>query len=243
MAMNRDRQTRTAASLATATPADDAALVRQVAGGDMRAFEDLMRRHNRALFRTARAILKDDGEAEDAVQEAYLQAFRSLSKFRGESRLSTWLTRIVANEAFGRLRKQARRAQVLPLHVDADAAPCDALTEDEAPAMDRPDNAAARAEMRRLIETRIDALPDAYRVVFMLRAVEELSVEETAAALGIPEATVRTRFFRARSQLRESLARDVDRACGDAFGFAGARCDRIVANVLARIAGDADSPI
>ena len=95
-----------------------------------------------------------------------------------------------------------------------------------------------RSEMRQLLETRIDALPDTYRVVFVLRAVEELSVEETAASLGIPESTVRTRFFRARSLLRESLAQDVDRAYGDAFGFAGARCDRIVSNVLARLAGD-----
>ena len=104
--------------------------------------------------------------------------------------------------------------------------------------MDRPDNAALRSEMRHLLESRIDALPDAYRTVFMLRAVEELSVEETAASLGIPESTVRTRFFRARSLLRESLAQDVDRAYVDAFGFAGERCDRIVTNVLARLAGE-----
>ena len=105
--------------------------------------------------------------------------------------------------------------------------------------MERPDHLTLRGEMRRLIEERIDALPDAYRVVFMLRAVEELSVEDTAQSLGIPEATVRTRFFRARSLLRESLARDVDRAYGDAFGFAGERCDRIVANVMARLSADA----
>ena len=104
--------------------------------------------------------------------------------------------------------------------------------------MDRPDSAVHRSEMRQLLETRIDALPDAFRVVFVLRAIEELSVEETATSLGIPESTVRTRFFRARSLLRESLAQDVDRAYGDVFGFAGARCDRIVSNVLARLAGD-----
>jgi len=218
--------------------ASDGALARQIEAGDLRAFEVLMRRHNRILFRTARAILKDDGEAEDAVQEAYLQAYRSIAKFRGDARLSTWLTRIVANEAFGRLRKRARRAAILPLHVDDDEAARDARTENEAPAMDRPDSAAHRSEMRQLLETRIDALPDTYRVVFVLRAVEELSVEETATSLGIPESTVRTRFFRARSLLRESLAQDVDRAYGDAFGFAGARCDRIVFNVLARLAGD-----
>ena len=192
---------------------------------------------SRILFRTARAILKDDGEAEDAVQEAYLLAFRSIAKFRGDARLSTWLTRIVANEAFGRLRKRARRAAILPLYTD-DETTHEAPTENEAPAMDRPDNAAHRGELRRLLETRIDALPDTYRIVFVLRAVEEISVEETAVSLGLPESTVRTRFFRARSLLRESLAQDVDRAYGDAFGFAGERCDRSVTNVLARLAGD-----
>ena len=217
--------------------ASDATLARQIEAGDLVAFEQLMRRHNRALYRTARAILKDDGEAEDAVQEAYLHAYGSIAKFRGDARLSTWLTRIVANEAFGRVRKRARRAAILPLRADDDATH-DARTENEAPAMDRPDNAAHRSEMRRLLEARIDALPDTYRVVFVLRAVEELSVEETAASLGIPESTVRTRFFRARSLLRESLAQEVDRAYGDAFGFAGERCDRIVSHVLARLAGD-----
>jgi len=216
---------------------NDAALARAVEAGDLRAFERMMRQHNRTLFRTARAILKDDGEAEDAVQETYLQAYRSIAKFRGEARLSTWLVRIVANEAFGRLRKHARRAAIVPIHVDDDTAH-DVRTESEAPAMDRPDNAALRSEMRHLLETRIDALPDAYRTVFVLRAVEELSVEETAVSLGIPESTVRTRFFRARSLLREALAQDVDRAYVDAFGFAGARCDRIVTHVLARLAGD-----
>jgi RNA polymerase sigma-70 factor (ECF subfamily) len=102
-------------------------------------------------------------------------------------------------------------------------------------AMEKPESSAARAEMRRLLEAEIDLLPDAYRTVFMLRAVEEMSVEETAAVLGIPAATVRTRFFRARSLLREGLAQKIDLACEDAFSFAGARCDRIVATVLARI--------
>jgi RNA polymerase sigma-70 factor (ECF subfamily) len=221
-----------------ATPADEAALARAIVGGDLRAFEQLMRRHNRILFRTARAILKDDSEAEDVLQEAYLLAHRSMAAFRGDARLSTWLTRIVANEALARRRKDARRAAILPLHYDDDEAASEEPAGMEAPAMDRPDQATLRGEMRRLIEERIDALPDAYRVVFMLRAVEELSVEDTAQSLGIPEATVRSRFFRARSLLRESLARDVDRAYGDAFGFAGERCDRIVANVMARLAAE-----
>lgn len=212
---------------------DDAALARAVAAGDLGAFAQLMRRHNRTLFRTARAILRDDDEAEDALQEAYLSAYRSIAKFRGDARLATWLVRIVANEAFARLRKHARRAAIVPLHAEDEIAE---TAEREAPSMDRPEEAALRSETRRMLEARIDALPDAFRVVFVLRAVEELSVEETATCLGIPEATVRTRFFRARSLLREALARDVDHACLDAFGFAGERCDRIVANVMARLA-------
>ncbi|HSQ80386.1 MAG TPA: RNA polymerase sigma factor [Casimicrobiaceae bacterium] len=224
--------------LSTVSTSSNIAVVRQVLEGDLRALELLMRHHNRVMFRTARAILKDDAEAEDAVQEAYLQAYRSLANFRGDACLSTWLTRIVANEAFGRLRKRGRRAAILPLHSDDETLP-EPEAGPEAPAMDRPDNTAMRSEMRRLIEARIDELPDVYRVVFVLRAVEELSVPETAACLGIPESTVRTRFFRARSLLREALALDIDRASGDAFGFAGERCDRIVANVLTRLAPEA----
>ena len=221
---------------AEAIAESDVALASRVEAGDMRAIEDVMRRHNRTLFRTARAILKDDAEAEDAVQEAYLQAFRSIGKFRGDARLSTWLTRIVANEALGRLRKRARRAAILPLRGD-DETPSDVPTDNEAPAMNRPDHVAYRSEMRHVLEARIDALPDVYRTVFVLRAVEELSVEDTAASLSIPESTVRTRFFRARSLLRESLAQDIDRAYGEAFGFDGERCDRIVSNVLTTLAG------
>jgi RNA polymerase sigma-70 factor (ECF subfamily) len=212
--------------------APDTELARRVAAGDHAAFEALMRRYNRALFRTARAILRDDAEAEDALQEAYLQAYRTIGGYRGEARLSTWLARVVANEALMRLRKQARRAAIVPLQ------PGVALEEinlTEASMEKEPENAARRAEMRQLLEQRIDALPGAYRAVFMLRAVEECTVEETAAILQIPEATVRTRLFRARSLLREGLAAEVDLACGDAFGFAGARCDRVVAAVLARL--------
>ncbi|MGH8738628.1 MAG: RNA polymerase sigma factor [Burkholderiales bacterium] len=197
------------------------------------AFAQIMRSHNRLLFRTARAILRDDAEAEDALQEAYLQAYRALPGFRGDAALSTWLVRIVANEALGRLRKRERRAQVIPLAAEADTNPVETVMDESNDA--QPERAAARAQARRLIEARIDALPDSFRAVFVLRALEELSVEETAAALGIPEATVRTRFFRARALLREALATELDLGMQDAFGFAGTRCDRIVARVLARL--------
>ena len=211
----------------------DADLAQRIAHGDSAAFEVIMRRHNRALFRTARAILRDDAEAEDALQEAYIKAYRMMAEFRGESRLSTWLGRIVANEALMRLRKSVRRSGIIPFQSSATTGEVNQISDT---AMHQgPEISAQRAEMRKLIEAKIDALPDAYRPVFMLRAVEEFSVEETADILHIPAATVRSRFFRARSLLREALAKEVDFACEDAFAFAGSRCDRIVANVLERI--------
>ena len=218
----------------------DVDLAARAANGDEQAFEAIMRRHNRLLFRTARSILKNDAETEDALQEAYLRAWRALAGFRADAKLSTWLVRIVINESLGRLRR--RGAQVIPLDAALDVAghEPEALMEDDPD--QRPDRVAMRAEVRRLMEARIDTLPDAFRTVFMLRAVEELSVEEVAVALEIAEATVRTRFFRARGLLREGLSRDVDLAIGDAFSFAGARCDRIVAGVLAKLADDQESP-
>ena len=215
----------------TETPAgSDVELARRVARGDTRAFEQIMRRYNRTLFRTARAILRDDGLAEDAVQEAYLRAYGAIGGFRGESKLSTWLIRIVANEALERRRKDVRRAEVMPISGG------DAVDLERPMAEDGPQQMAERGEMRRLLEAKIDRLPDSYRAVFVLRALEELSVEETAAALGIPEPTVRSRFFRARGLLREAISSEIDVAFDEAFGFAGARCDRMVAGVLARIA-------
>lgn len=211
----------------------DTELIHRTQAGDMRSLETLMRRHNRTLYRTARAILRDDAEAEDVVQEAYLKAYKALASFRAESKLSTWLVRITANEALMRRRKNARTAMVVPM--DAASGAGEPQWEDSMSEEAGPESDALRGEMRRLLEKRIDALPDGYRAVFVLRALEELTVEETAAALDIPEPTVRTRYFRARGLLRESLARDVDRSLEDAFSFAGERCDRIVANVLERI--------
>jgi RNA polymerase sigma-70 factor, ECF subfamily len=221
--------------------APDAELARRVAAGDHAAFETLMRRHNRALFRTARAILRDDAEAEDALQEGYLQAYRTIGSYRGEARLSTWLARVVANQALMRLRKHARRSAIVPLQAGLAVDDIDQKAEGSMTASmeQEPSRSAGRAEVRKLLENRIDALPGAYRAVFMLRAVEEYSVEETAAILQIPEATVRSRFFRARSLLREGLAAEVDLACEDAFAFAGERCDRIVARVMLRLAEEA----
>jgi len=210
----------------------DAELAARAAAGDAAAFEAIMRRHNRLLFRTARSMLHSDAEAEDALQEAYLRAWRALAGFRADAKLSTWLVRIVANEALGRLRR--RQAPVIPLDTAMNAAE-PALQDLLADAPhERPDAFALRAQLRQLLEARIDLLPEAFRTVFVLRAVEEMDVDEIAQALGIPEATVRTRFFRARSLLREGLASAIDTTLGDAFAFDGARCDRVVAGVLAR---------
>jgi RNA polymerase sigma-70 factor, ECF subfamily len=196
----------------------DTELIASILAGDLGAMETLMRLYNRRLYRTARAILRDDAEAEDAVQEAYLQAFRKLATFRGESKLSTWLVRITANQALMRRRRNPRSG--------------DAAGEEVASEAPGPQDDAERAQMRRLLEAHIDALPDGYRSVFVLRAVEELSVEETAAALAIPPATVRSRYFRARGLLRSWMPAELDPARRDAFAFAGARCDRIVRKVL-----------
>ena len=227
------RMKKTLAKPAPRADAPDAELAERVAGGDTAAFEALMRRHNRMLFRTARAILRDDAEAEDALQEGYLQAFQAIGSWRSEAKLSTWFARIVANESLMRLRKRTRRAAIVPLQASA----AERLNEIPDTDMDKtPERAAQRSEMRRLLEVQIDALPDDYRTVFMLRAVEEMSVEETAAVLQIAQATVRSRLFRARSLLREALASKIDLAVEEVFAFAGERCDRIVANVMRRIA-------
>lgn len=216
---------------------DDDALLRRIRAGDRDSFSLLMRRYNRRLYRVARSVLRDDAEAEDALQDAYLQAYRALPTFRGDSALGTWLTRIVVNAALMRQRKTGRLAEIIELGADYDAeAATGPHAADESPGdVEQPDLAAFRGQTRRLIETGIDKLPAAFRTVFVLRAVEELTVEETAVTLNIPEATVRTRYFRARAMLREALAREIDFAIEDAFGFDGARCDRIVDTVRRRL--------
>ncbi|SAL25204.1 RNA polymerase sigma factor [Caballeronia cordobensis] len=222
--------------LATDLTDDDMSLARRIAAGDRSAIELMMRRHNRRLYRLARATLRNDAEAEDALQDAYLHAYRSMSQFRGDARLSTWLSRLVLNECFARLRRSARRQNVIPI-VDAPdyAEHADAMTAHD----DAPDEALARAQVRALLERKLDELPELFRMVFVLRSIEEMSVEETAQCLRIPEATVRSRHFRARSLLRESLAQAFDLAERDVFEFGGARCDRIVAGVLSKLSGDA----
>ena len=202
----------------------DVELAARIAQRDQQAFAVLMRRYNQRLFRTARSILHNDAEAEDAVQETYLHAWTSIESFRGDAKMSTWLTRIAVNEALGRVRKTARRGQITHIHDNvediSDASEADMV---KAPLHESPESPA------------IDSLPEQFRVVFVMRAVEEMSGEEVALCLDIPEATVRSRFFRARGQLRGALLQHVDSAFADVFSFDGARCDRIVANVLERL--------
>jgi RNA polymerase sigma-70 factor (ECF subfamily) len=198
------------------------------------AFETVMRQHNRMLYRVARAILKDDGEAEDALQDAYIAAYCHLADYRGAAKLSTWLTRIVINQALAHLRKRSRHPNVVTFAA-LDGEETDRLEASAETAMRNPEQAALRAEIRRALERKIDDLPEAFRTVFVLREVEEMSVEETAACLDISAATVRSRLFRAKARLREALTREIDTAAQEIFAFAGARCDRIVATVLARL--------
>ena len=220
----------------------DAELADRMAAGDTVALEWVMRRHNHSLYRAARSILKNEQEAEEAVQDAYLKGYRNIGQFHGHAKLSTWLTRIAINEALVRRRKCQRRAAIIPL--DADTA-VDSHTGDNAPMPNKtsasPERDAERADVRRLIERNIDKLPEAFRCVFVLRALEELTVEETASCLDIREATVRSRYFRARSLMRDAIAREIDLEYEDAFRFSGARCDRIVVGVLVRLAGEANN--
>jgi len=223
----------TSDSAIRAAPAEDElTLARRVASGDRAAFEIIMRRYNRRLYRLARASLRDDSEAKDVLQEAYLNAYRGIGSFRGEATLSTWLSRLVLNECGVRQRRSARRRDIVPL-VSFDTNRTE--TERVADVAEAPDRAAARIQLRAILESKLGELPEALRVVFVLRSVEELSVAEAAQTLGIAEETVRVRHFRAKGMLREALAREIDLAETDLFEFGGAHCDGVVASVLARV--------
>lgn len=233
------QQTNTAVATARLERADDAELVAMARQGSAAAFRAIMERNNRRLFRVARGVLKDESEAEDAVQEAYLRAFANLHGYEGTALLSTWLTRITLNEALGRLR---RRRSMVELDRVAEAAAEGGEPGARVvpfplaqPASSDPEHVAAQAEIRRLLERAIDELPDPFRVAFMLRFIEQMSIEETAACLGVPEETVKTRVHRAKRRLRQALGQQLATSLTDTFPFAGARCARISEIVLRRL--------
>jgi RNA polymerase sigma-70 factor (ECF subfamily) len=218
----------------------DAELVARVRRGDGLAFELIMRRHNRRLFRLARALVWDDAEAEDVLQESYLRAYARLGDLADDQALAAWLARIVANEALGR-RRAAARVVSLEAHrargrVGDDGEGGTTVASDD-PASDQPgpERLAVSSELRRLLEAAVDALPQEFRTVFVLREVEGLSTAETAAYLAIRPQTVKTRLHRARRYLQEALGERLLAASPSLFEFDGARCDRIVGQVLARL--------
>jgi RNA polymerase sigma-70 factor (ECF subfamily) len=213
----------------------DIELAHRAGRGDHQAFELVMRRHNRALYRAARSILRDDAEAEEAVQEGYIRAYQALGAFRGESSLATWLTRIVINKSLERLRKRNREVNTVSADNVVNIEKHLEMAQGDDTSFETPERALMREQTRKVLERKIDELPSAFRTVFVLRALEEMPVEDCAACLGIPEATVRTRFFRANRLLRKSLASEMGAIAQDTFAFDGERCDRIVASVLARI--------
>ena len=210
----------------------DAALAHSVSNGDTGAFELLMRRYNRRLYRLARAALHDDAEAKDALQDAYLNAYRSISQFRGGASLSTWLSRLVLNECSTRRRRSARRDNIVPMvSLDSNLPMAGNVVESASP----PESAVTRLQVREILERKVGELPDILRIVFVLRSVDELSVQDTAEVLGVTEEAVRSRHFRAKALLRESVAKEVDVAERDIYEFGGDHCDAVVATVLARI--------
>lgn len=216
----------------TAARSSDMALVARALAGDPNALRAIMTTYNQKLYRMARSILRDDGEAEDCVQDAYVLAFTHLDRFRGEAALSTWLCRIVMNEALGRLRRRRRavpapaqgegvKAEIIAFPMQRDAAD--------------PERRMAQRQILELVERATDKLPDVYRSVFVARVIEGMSAEQTAELLGIRPQTAKTRLHRARSLLRKELEQQIGPLVLDAFPFAGRRCERLTAAVMRRL--------
>jgi RNA polymerase sigma-70 factor (ECF subfamily) len=214
-------------------PTDDIALADRACHGDEHAFRTIMERYNRRLYRVARSLLQDDSEAEDVVQEAYMRAFAAMTSYRGEASLATWLTRITVNEALGRKRKRRPTVELEAVEImqesTAQIIHLPTMTSSD------PERSTAQREIRKLLEVSIDKLPEPFRLVFVMRDIEELSIEETAALLGIRPQTVKTRLHRARRMLRESLDQQLVSSLKDTFPFAGVRCTRMTEAVLTRL--------
>jgi len=210
---------------------DELDLVRRSLARDELAFRAIMLRHNRRLYRIARGIVRNDADAEEVVQEAYVRAFMHLGDFRGDSSLATWLSRITINEALGRLRRKRSRpeVQVEEPRLDAQIIPFPQT------AIDDPEKTMAQRQILQLVEQATDNLPENFRLVFITRVIEGMSVEETSEILGIPPETVKTRLHRARRLVREQLDKQIGPVLMDAFPFAGRRCERVTQAVLLRL--------
>jgi RNA polymerase sigma-70 factor (ECF subfamily) len=208
----------------------DDRLVELACEHDLTAFEALMRRHNRRLFRVTRSILRDASAAEDAVQETYLRAFTKLASYRPMGRFSSWLTRVALNEAL--MMRRRDRTDTVSLDEIGDEAVVSAEPVNEPPTAEQFVEA---AHARALLEHAIDALPENFRMVFVLRVVEGLDVRETSECLELNQSTVRTRLFRAQRQLRADLSRRLQGESSEIFDFGAERCDRVVERVLERL--------
>ncbi|RXT47285.1 RNA polymerase subunit sigma [Mesorhizobium erdmanii] len=218
-----------ATKVSPADPADyDMRLVRRALARDAGAFRTIIKTHNQRLYRLARGILRNDAEAEDVVQEAYVRAFANLAAFRGDASLATWLSRIVINEALGRLRKR-RRTVAMPESSEAQVIRFPLNPSDD------PERTMAQRQILALVERATDSLPDIYRMVFVARVIEGLSMEETADLLGVRPETVKTRLHRARALLRKALDDEIGPVLLDAFPFAGRRCERLTRAVMGRL--------
>jgi RNA polymerase sigma-70 factor (ECF subfamily) len=218
---------------APALALSDAEIVRRVRAGDRALFEILMRRHNQRLYRAARAVLKDEGEVEDVMQQAYVNAFAHLHQFEERSQFSTWLTRIALNEAFARRRKMRLSASTgeTPSELEDHQDVMDTIT---SPQPD-PERQAYARELHRVLEQAVDALPEAYRVVFMLRDIEGLSTSEAGEGLGLGEEAIKTRLHRARAMIRRAVTARIGDVAAGTFQFHAPRCDRVVMAVLTKI--------
>jgi RNA polymerase sigma-70 factor, ECF subfamily len=221
------------AQTAAPAPADDADLVRRALSRDADAVRTIIQRHNRRLYRIARGVLRNNADAEDAVQEAYVSAFTHLASYRGESSLSTWLSRIAMNEALGRLR--GRRPTVDIDTLDAARSNAEIIPFPVSTSHDDPEKTMAQRQILQLVETATDGLPDVYRLVFVARVIEGMSVEDTAGLLGIKSETVKTRLHRARALVRDQLDKQIGPVLMDAFPFAGRRCARMTEAVMRKL--------
>ena len=212
--------------------ARDSELLERARQGDASAFDMLIRRHDKHLYRIARSVLPDDAEAEDAVQEAFIRAFTGLRNFRGSASLRTWLTRIVLNEAIRRRGRRPSMVELGALHAAQERTRRPAHSAALRAREQDPERAAAQGQIRKMLEKAIDSLPAAFRIVFVMRDVEEFSTAETATLLGLQEETVKTRLHRARRMLRESLGEQLAAALKDVFPFERPRCDALVKRLL-----------